>query len=87
VTNLVRSYLLGRSMGDVVTREREEVVSMLVTQGLISAAMATRNQRSYTDFIKIRSDILAGGAVLVRTKGGKNLSGPIRMPAKPNGQG
>jgi hypothetical protein len=72
--HLTRSYLLGRSSGDAVAQEREEVASMLIMQGLVNAAHALRHKpRSFQEFFEIRRVILSGGPRLMRLKNGRAI--------------
>ena len=71
--DLTRSYLRGRSSGDAVCQEREEVISMLVLRGLAIAALATRHSPSFKEFFEIRRVMLSGGVRLMRLKNGRAL--------------
>lgn len=75
VGNLTRSYLQGRSSGDVVKVEREEVISMLIDHKLANAAHAMRqaNNASFREFFEIRRVILSGGPRLMRLKNGRGI--------------
>ena len=70
---LRRSFLLGRTMGDAVVQEREETVSMLIVRGFVHAPAATRQPGSFSDFIRMRSLMYAGGFHCVRLTGGRSI--------------
>lgn len=59
---LERSFLLGRTMGEAVTVEREETVSELILHGFKYAPIAVRKDRSYSEFYALRSDLLTKNA-------------------------
>lgn len=54
---LTRSFLLGRSMGDAVTYERELAVSELIQRGLPNAALATKRSHSIKEYLRLRDDM------------------------------
>lgn len=56
-TKVTRSFLLGRSMGDAVTQERELTISELILHGLPFAALATKKSRSIHEFLQLRDDM------------------------------
>lgn len=59
---LERSFLLGRTMGDAVSVEREEVISGLIVHGFKYAPLAVRKDRSFAAFYALRSDLLTKNA-------------------------
>lgn len=60
--DLERSFLLGRTMGDAVSIEREEVISGLIVHGFKYAPLAVRKDRSFAAFYALRSDLLTKNA-------------------------
>jgi hypothetical protein len=65
---LQRSFLRGRSMGEAVTHELEETVSMLAAHGQRFAPIAVRKTRSFQEFMDLRQILIDGGGVALRVK-------------------
>lgn len=55
-TELKRSFLLGRTMGDAVKAERELIVSELILQGLRYAPLAMR-AGTIKEYLQLRDDM------------------------------
>lgn len=75
----MRSFLLGRDSGQAAVAERQEAVALLHRHDLQFAARATAHSSTFNDFMTMRGAMLAGGFHLVRTKGGRGISVPVRM--------
>jgi len=71
-----RSFLAGRTAGEVVTIERQEVRELLAKHGRVHALCALRGSRSstFSDFMMMRGAMLAGGVHRVRKNSGRGLS-------------
>jgi hypothetical protein len=63
-----RSFLAGRDSGQAVADDRKETLELLAAHGRIGAFCALANGRSsgFSDFIKMRGALLAGGLHRVR---------------------
>jgi hypothetical protein len=71
-----RSFLLGRTAGEVVVIDRIIVADILEwhgSKGLKTAAAATRANNGFNDFMTSRGAMLAGGLHLVRLRGGRGI--------------
>jgi hypothetical protein len=57
--HLVRSFLLGRTMGEAVQQEREETISELIAQDLMIAPLALRlgAGASIREYLSLRDDM------------------------------
>lgn len=74
-TPLPKSFLRGRSMGEAISTERRATIRQLQQHGLETAAFAMGEQRSdsFSDWLFMRSAILAGGIHTVRLRGGRSI--------------
>lgn len=76
---LVRSFLLGRSMGDAVLAERREALDTLASHDLFYAARALTDpanaRAAFNDWMKMRGVMLAGGLHRVRLTNGRSIDG------------
>ena len=68
-----RSFLAGRTAGDVVTLERQETRELLAKHGRVFALCALRGSRSgtFADYMMMRGAMLAGGVHRVRQNSGR----------------
>jgi hypothetical protein len=75
MSEIRRSFLLGRCPAEAIGAEIAETSHNLCTHGLFFATFALQRSATpaFNDYIRIRSDLYSGGHHCVRLTGGRSI--------------